>query len=570
MKNSYRSILILFILFALTVGATCISRADDTRASKEKRTAKQKNITTKPTPKRESYETEDLKRTLDKQAHTIEELTRTMDQMRSQMQQQMSEIQSLKSGLDQSRATADEANKKASELASLPLQIKTIESNASTFSKNIAEVKKSADDAKKASDAVAKGLNGFRFSGDFRLRYDGLFRSSNQGDTTAPVKAGFIQNSRARYRLRLNVDKTLDKYIDFHMQLGTGPLNNPLTFDQDFTSITTRHPFFISEAWADIHNEKKTISVQGGKVQEVFADNTRFLFDDDVRFNGFNEKYVYNAPNGRALKAVELRAGQYIFTNPNVAIVAAGSPLALAGADVGKIGRNSAMFHEGVVLKGETNSRMTYEFVFDDQWYKNPNEIQLASTNLGSPTGGLAFLVQGGLGIALSGPLPGTGNGTTTPGGAIYTAPDFNVVRFGYKLDWKGFSNYPKFPFTWNFQVARNTSADFLRDAFLTSLSVGQSKEAGDWRFLYIWSIKDANALISQLTDDDLGTGSGVNIATHHFRLDYTIRKGLVWQNLIFVQNERRPTNSTQLFFVPVQRGTPTQIRYQSQLQFSF
>ena len=25
---------------------------------------------------------------------------------------------------------------------------------------------------------------------------------------------------------------------------------------------------------------------------DIFADNSRFLFDDDLRFNGFNERYT--------------------------------------------------------------------------------------------------------------------------------------------------------------------------------------------------------------------------------------------------------------------------------------
>jgi hypothetical protein len=36
--------------------------------------------------------------------------------------------------------------------------------------------------------------------------------------------------------------------------------------------------------------------------------------------------------------------------------------------------------------------------------------------------------------------------------------------------------------------------------------------------------------MISQFTDDDLGTGIGTNLATNHFRLDYALRRGLVFQ----------------------------------------
>ena len=57
----------------------------------------------------------------------------------------------------------------------------------------------------------------------------------------------------------------------------------------------------------------------------------------------------------------------------------------------------------------------------------NPNQIQLASTTAGVP-----IIVQNGLGLTLSGPLTGTGNATTTSGGAIYTAPSFRIARVTY------------------------------------------------------------------------------------------------------------------------------------------
>jgi hypothetical protein len=202
------------------------------------------------------------------------------------------------------------------------------------------------DRVKKLEGQVLK-IGSFRFGGDFRLRFDGIFRKA---DPTPPV--GFAplthqQNARMRYRLRLNLDTDIDSRLSFHGQLATGPANNPLTMDQDFGETTTRHPFFISEAWVDYH-PNKAVQLQGGRVQEVFADNSRFLFDDDVRFNGFNEKYTLSFKNnGLKVSSLELRAGQYIFSNPNVAIVTAGSPLAQAGAIINSTGRSSNLFHQG-------------------------------------------------------------------------------------------------------------------------------------------------------------------------------------------------------------------------------
>ena len=279
------------------------------------------------------------------------------------------------------------------------------------------------DDKKAEEKPVPSALsvNGFRFSGDFRLRTDGILRS---GDAIS----GPIQNVRERYRLRLSVDKDLDPRFSFHLQIGSGPINNGLTFDQDFTATVIRAPIFISEGWADFHPNKK-FSVRGGRMEEVFADNTRFLWDDDVRFNGFQQivKMPINENN-----SFEFRAAQYILSNPNIAILAANSPFVGAGYQVGQKVRAANMFDQGIVLNLNTAGTWKQSILADAQFYRNQNQIQLASTPLGFPV-----LINPGLGLVLSAQVTGTGNGTTTAGGAIYTAPDFHILRIGYRLEHK-------------------------------------------------------------------------------------------------------------------------------------
>jgi len=422
------------------------------------------------------------------------------------------------------------------------------------------------DRVKKLEGQVLK-IGPFRFGGDFRLRFDGIFRKA---DPTPPV--GFAplthqQNARVRYRLRLNLDTDINSKLSFHGQLATGPVNNPLTMDQDFGETTTRHPFFISEAWVDFH-PNKAVQLQGGRVQEVFADNSRFLFDDDVRFNGFNEKYTLSFRNNRLkVSSLELRAGQYIFSNPNVAIVTAGSPLAQAGAIIGSTGRSSNLFHQGLLLNQKFNDRWSSQWGGDVQLYRNPNQIQLAST-----ANGVALIVQNGLGIALSGPVTGSGNATTTAGGAIYTARNFQVARLTYRLNWAGFQSGGRaYPVTFNFQAARNVGVGLKeRDALLASFQVGKVANRGDMAFLYIFSTKGANALISQVTDDDLGTISGVNIRTHHLRFDYGLAKKVTLQSLLYIQSELRNSGDFPNFFVPLNAFTPRQYRVQEQIVFNF
>jgi len=403
-----------------------------------------------------------------------------------------------------------------------------------------------------------------RVSGDFRLRFDGIFRSA-----TAPPDPplAHVQNARMRYRLRLNFDTDINPKLSFHGQLSTGPVNNPLTLDQDFSAITARAPIFVSEAWIDYH-PSKLLQLQAGRVQEVFADNSRFLFDDDIRFNGFNEKYVHPfKSNGVHLSSLELRAGQYILSNPNVAVITKGSPLANAGAIVGTAGRSANLFHQGLLANQTFNDRWNSQLGADIQVYRNPNQIQLAST-----ADGLVLLVQPALGLALSAPLAGTGNATTTPGGAIYTAPGFQVARLTYRLNYAGFTRGDHaFPVMFNLQVARNVATGLdERDAMLAALQVGKITKRGDTAFLYIFAIKGANSLISQVTDDDLGTNSGVNIRTNHFRFEYGITRKVTFQSLFFFQHSLRRSGQFPNFFVPIGDFAPTTYRLQQQLVFSF
>src|SRR5262249_44211295 len=124
----------------------------------------------------------------------------------------------------------------------------------------------------KVEDQVLK-IGPVRLSGDFRLRFDGIYRSATH-PPDPPLD--HVQNARARYRFRLNFDTDLYPNLSFHGQLATGPLNNQLSTNQDFTSFNVRAPFALSEAWIE-YRPTKAIQLQGGRVLDIFADNSRFL-----------------------------------------------------------------------------------------------------------------------------------------------------------------------------------------------------------------------------------------------------------------------------------------------------
>jgi hypothetical protein len=494
---------------------------------------------------------------IDHRVEALEEQLREQSEKLDKLMALVAEQQRVIAKLAANDTTPVVATTRATEAASATADARPASSSGQT----------SVDDRIKKLDEQVRRIGPFRFSGDFRLRFDGIFRSAEPNPPAGFTALTHQQNARMRYRLRFNFDTDINSKVSFHGQLATGPINNALTTDQDFASVTTRHPFFISEAWIDYHPNKAT-QLQGGRVLEIFADNSRFLFDDDIRFNGFNEKYVWSFKNN-ALKAssLEFRAGQYILSNPNVAIVTAGSPLALAGDKVGSTGRAANLFHQGLLLNQKFNDRWSSQAGGDVQIYRNPNQIQLASTTAGVP-----LIVQNGLGITLSGPLTGTGNATTTNGGAIYTARNFQIARVTYRLNWAGWKSGTRtYPVVFNIQAARNIGIGLAeRDALLASFQVGRVANRGDVSFLYVFSSKGANSMISQVTDDDLGTNTGVNIRTHHLRFDYGIAKKITWQSLFYIQSERRSTGDFSNFFVPLNAFTPRQYRLQEQIVFSF
>jgi hypothetical protein len=412
-------------------------------------------------------------------------------------------------------------------------------------------------DLEKKLDTVSSLIGGFKISGDFRFRADVQARS-------ADAIAGPLQNIRSRYRVRMNADKDIDPKFRFHLQLSTGPYSTQTTNDQDFGAMAVKHPFSIAEAYVDYHPNKK-VSLRGGRMEEVFADNMRLLWDDDVRFNGFQQIATLSFGT-KALKSIEFRSGEYFLSNPNVPVLAASSPFVTAGYQAGQKVRDANLFHPGVVLAGDLGSRWTHQATADIQFYRNQNQIQLSSTAAGFPV-----VINNSIGFTLSGAIGAVGNATTTAGGATYTAGRYQIARVAYRVTNRGIKVGKRdMPMYLDFQASRNVGTHQLRDAMMASMNFGQVRQFGDVRLLYQYSIKDANSIIAQFTDDDLGTGATTNIAVHAIRFDLGLTKSLQWQNLWFIQNARRANDPSQQFFVPVQRGANTTYRYLGQLAFTF
>jgi len=428
-----------------------------------------------------------------------------------------------------------------------------------------------SDAVQKAIDSINGNLRGFRLSGDFRLRFDTLNRSANTNFGSSDNRSTPMQRDRERYRVRINIDKDLfykdgaDRSLaSFHLQLATDPFNNPNTMDTDFAGLATRAPISIAEAYIDF-KPTKNLTLRAGRTAELYADNRQFVYDDDIRFNGFHETYRWNGKkNGLFL---QVAAAQYILTDPNVQAVPAGSPFLTAGYSLGQRVPSSGFFDQGITVGSNIGKKWSHNETVNYFAVREPNQIQLASTAVGAPL----FQNSPVVGATLISALGETGNATTTQGGAVYFASAFHVVREAFNLNYSGrMMMGHNFPFQLFLQGTQNTGASIQNHGYMLGWSLGQAARLGDVQVQYQYFRKPANAFISQFTDDDIGTGTGVNLKGHEIRVNFGLTRFLAWENRLYIMNGISRSDPTINFFVPLQQGYNTQFRLHSQFVFTF
>ena len=119
-------------------------------------------------------------------------------------------------------------------------------------------------------------------------------------------------------------------------------------------------------------------------------------------------------------------------------------------------------------------------------------------------------------------------------------------------------------------QGTHNTGAAIDENAYMLGAAWGQESRLGDMQFQYQYFYKPANAFVSQFTDDDVGSGTGVNVKTHQIRVNFGLTRFLAWENRLYIQHGIAVSNPAINYFVPLQQGYHTQFRLHSQFVFTF
>ena len=104
------------------------------------------------------------------------------------------------------------------------------------------------------------------------------------------------------------------------------------------------------------------VTLRGGRIGESLRRQHALPWDDDVRFNGFSQTLALPlGENALGFTSLELRAGEYILSNPAVYILPASSPYVAAGYQTGQKVRGANLFHPGAVLRGNLGSHWSQQ-----------------------------------------------------------------------------------------------------------------------------------------------------------------------------------------------------------------
>jgi hypothetical protein len=359
---------------------------------------------------------------------------------------------------------------------------------------------------------VKKGINWldrFTFAGDLRVREEGFFQS--QGPNAEA-------RLRTRYRLRFGATMKITDEVLAGMRITSGTANDPISTNETLTNLFTRKPLSIDQAYITLTPKQSIgledypgtpISLTAGK----FA-NTAFkpraimvsemMWDDDLTPEGFTQTFtLFEAPEG-VLRRFQVIAQEWTARENSRAAdawiwggqtVATTKPLPTVGLTV-SLGAFGTSKSDYIAQARNSNSDL-----------KLTNSVVLRD----------GTIVKGGFPIS-----PGTGNKQIQ---SFYGS--FTILNGGFQLEYD--TGYAKWPlgifadFAHNFDAKTNE-----KFAVWTGVSLGATKNPGDWAFSAIWGHVETDSVMSFFSYSDFGRDGGTNVQGPFVRVDYMLFPRLV------------------------------------------
>ena len=330
----------------------------------------------------------------------------------------------------------------------------------------------------------------FRFFGDVRVRYEGIYEED------------VITRQRARFRVRAGGEAAFGSRVSVGARLASGDLDNPLSTNEDLGDMFTHKPIGIDWAYVTFRPRgNDAIALTGGKF-DVLTYRPRagilseLLFDDDLSPEGLSERFtLYRAEEG-AIRLAELNLQQWAARESS------------SDADAWVLGGQGVL---GLSLGGR--SRLTLALA---DWYvTEADELARALNDNDRLTLTNSVVLEDGQVIRAGIPID------PDPANAIRGfATGFNIVNASAELVLGGAARWP---LTLFIDVAHNTKADTENTAWWAGAGLGALSGAVPLRLSVVWTRTEMDALLSLLNYSEMRRSGGTNTDGLIAQLEYLV-----------------------------------------------
>jgi putative porin len=157
--------------------------------------------------------------------------------------------------------------------------------------------------------AMPSWVNRIKFSGDFKLRYQGdVFAEENAQPENIYINAqavndarmfsadpSFFHNitenrNRLRARIRLAMDAKITQGVKVGMRVTSGNLNDPVSTNQTLGNSLQPYQLVLDRAFIKLESEVKEHTFIGGRMPNPWV-STDLIWDKDLNFDGLVYKY---------------------------------------------------------------------------------------------------------------------------------------------------------------------------------------------------------------------------------------------------------------------------------------
>jgi hypothetical protein len=295
-------------------------------------------------------------------------------------------------------------------------------------------------------------LEGFKFKGDLRLRYEWKYDQESPGDKP--------DRHRWRYRLRAGFEKELRPDLRIITRFAGGGAD-PTSTNQSFDDAFENKDFWIDQVYA-VYKPSLVpgLELGGGKFKNPFV-CTDIIWDSDVNPEGAYEKYTYS---GWKRFQLFTTLGQMVLEEQ-------------------KGGKDAYLLAWQGGFKAEIHPRAKWTLVCTYYDYDNLDESELWED----------YLCRN--------------SGRDSDGDGI-------IDEFAYGYHLLNFTNFLEFkinkiPVQLFCDYVKNQATDVDDDtAFAAGFKLGEAKKKGSWEFSYKYASIEKDAVIGAFCDSDFGHAS--------------------------------------------------------------